>query len=203
MLQQSWSFWMEYSGLPGLCASSCVLPVYVTGQRWSSPGLMLRLVVIDGAVELCWNMRWTTSIASVAKWSLFCSAGIHTINIHCALCFSTVSLRWRHFTWRQSSVYGSLYSLWVRVRVSSIHGEKHDNNMGQPAIQSSSIFVDFRHATWPQDFLSTTVLGERARVVREDNKWDAKTKTKAVFVYAYLEFFCGYPHPGGISTDAG
>ena len=27
-------------GLPGLCASSCVLPVYVAGQRRSSPDLM-------------------------------------------------------------------------------------------------------------------------------------------------------------------
>ena len=34
-----------YLGLPGSYASSCVLPVYVAGQRRSSPGLMLGLLM--------------------------------------------------------------------------------------------------------------------------------------------------------------
>ena len=41
------AFAVGYLGLPGLYASSCVLPVYVAGQRTSSPGLMLGLFAVE------------------------------------------------------------------------------------------------------------------------------------------------------------
>ena len=44
-------------GLPGLYASSCVLPVYVAGQRRSSPGLMLGLLVLSSHDGTCSGRR--------------------------------------------------------------------------------------------------------------------------------------------------
>ena len=44
-------------GLPGLCASSCVLPVYVAGQRRFSPGLMLGFLVLSSHDGTCDGRR--------------------------------------------------------------------------------------------------------------------------------------------------
>ena len=41
------TFGVGYFGLPGSYVSFCVLLVYVTGQRRSSPGLMLGLSVLS------------------------------------------------------------------------------------------------------------------------------------------------------------
>ena len=46
VLKCALTFGVGYLGLPGSYASSCVLPVYVAGQRKSSPGLMLGLLVL-------------------------------------------------------------------------------------------------------------------------------------------------------------
>ena len=49
------NFWsgLLAMGLPGLYASSCVLPVCVAGQRRSSPGLMLGLLVLSSHDGTC------------------------------------------------------------------------------------------------------------------------------------------------------
>ena len=50
------AFGVGFSGLPGLYASFCALPVYVAGQRRSSPGLMLGFlccrVMMEHAVDV-------------------------------------------------------------------------------------------------------------------------------------------------------
>ena len=46
-----------YMGLPGSYTSSCVLPVYVAGQRRSNPGLMLGLLVLSSHDGTCGGRR--------------------------------------------------------------------------------------------------------------------------------------------------
>ena len=48
---------MGHLGLPGSYANSCVLPVYVAGQRRSSPGLMLGLLVLPSHDGTCGGRR--------------------------------------------------------------------------------------------------------------------------------------------------
>ena len=51
------TFGVGYLGLPGSYASSCVPPVYVAGQRKSSPGLMLGLLVMSSHGGTCGGRR--------------------------------------------------------------------------------------------------------------------------------------------------
>ena len=51
------NFWSGYLGLPGSYASSCVLPINVAGQRRSSPGLMLGLLVLSSHDGTCGGRR--------------------------------------------------------------------------------------------------------------------------------------------------
>ena len=51
------TFGVAYLGLPGSYASSCVLPVNVAGQRRSSPGLMLGLLVLSNHDGTCGGRR--------------------------------------------------------------------------------------------------------------------------------------------------
>ena len=51
------TFGVSYIGLPGSYASSCVLPVYVAGQRRSSQGLMLGLLVLPSHDGTCGGRR--------------------------------------------------------------------------------------------------------------------------------------------------
>ena len=51
------NFWSGLLGSTGLYASSCVLPVYVAGQRRSSPSLMLGPLVLSSRDGPCGGRR--------------------------------------------------------------------------------------------------------------------------------------------------